>query len=83
MRMRPALAHHKLGTDMTLIYCERTRQRHRAFWKEHAIDVNVPNQPTQPIPLIEILSQRGAIVKAPGWLKDAGMAPRTKKSRAV
>lgn len=77
-RMRPVLAHHKLGTNPKLIYSDRTRVRHRAYFKRLGIDLNVPNDSGQPVSLTDVLSKRGAILKTPQWLTEAGMAPPMK-----
>lgn len=83
VRMRPVLAHHKLGTDPKLIYSDRTRARHKAYFKQLGIDLNVPNEPTQPVLLTDILSKRGTIMKTPRWLTEAGRAPLTKERNAT
>ncbi|ALP61579.1 hypothetical protein AN416_02535 [Paraburkholderia caribensis] len=78
MRMRAAFAHHKLGTDLSAIYCKRTRERHLAYFRKRGFNLNVPNQPKAQLMLTDILSKPGVIAHAPKWLADAGMAPRAK-----
>lgn len=80
-RRRPAMALHKLGVDWRLIYCARTRARHKAYFKGRGIDLDCPNLPGPAISLAELLSKPDAIAKTPRWLIEAGMAPRRSRKR--
>lgn len=80
-RRRPAIALHKLGVDWRLIYCARTRTRHKAYFKGRGIDLDCPNLPGPAISLADMLSKPEAIARTPRWLIEAGMAPRRKRKR--
>lgn len=80
-RMRPILALHKFGADWKQIYSERTRTRHRAYFKERGINLDCPNVPGPPISLADVLSTAGIIAKTPQWLIEAGMAPQLKRKQ--
>lgn len=76
-RMRPVLALHKLGGNLDQIYTPRTCQRHRDFFRRSGIDLRCPNQKEGTITsLSEYLSPEKAIVEAPEWMIEKGLAPR-------
>jgi len=82
-RMRPVLALHKLDVDWKQIYSERTRTRHKAYFKERGVNLDCPNAKEAPVSLAEVLSAPRAIARTPGWLIKAGMAPRRKRKSRV
>ncbi|QQJ96434.1 hypothetical protein JG536_12515 [Burkholderia ambifaria] len=75
-RMRPALALHMLGADWRLFYADVTRARHKAYFRKLGINLDCPHQLKHQVPLVEILSRKGAIACTPTWLIEAGMAPK-------
>jgi hypothetical protein len=82
-RMRPVLALHKLNADWKPIYSERTRTRHKAYFKERGINLDCPNAIEVPVSLAGVLSKPGAIAGTPMWLIKAGMAPRRKRKAGL
>ncbi|WP_171913316.1 phage/plasmid replication domain-containing protein [Paraburkholderia xenovorans] len=80
-RMRPVLALHKLNADWRQVYSERTRTRHKAYFKERGITLDCPSAPSPALSLATVLSGPNAIAKTPPWLIDAGMAPRLKRRK--
>ncbi|WP_185597940.1 phage/plasmid replication protein, II/X family [Burkholderia cepacia] len=82
-RMRPVLALHKLGADWKQIYSDRTRVRHKAYFKARGIDLDCPSQPDRTVSLLEVLARNGAAAKTPSWLIRAGLAPRRRRRLAA
>lgn len=79
-RLRPVLALHKSGVELTDIYPKRTFQRHRSDFKKLGIDLLCPNQPKGTvIPLKTVISPRTSIKEAPEWMVKAELVPVAKK----
>lgn len=75
-RLRPVLALHKAGADLSLVYSQSTLRRHQRDFRKRGIDLKVPNQAKGTVlPLTKILSPRRAIKQAPAWMVSAGLAP--------
>lgn len=75
-RLRPVLALHKLGADLSLAYSPSTLRRHQSKFRKLGIDLKVPNQPRSTVlPLTKILSPKRAMKGAPAWMVRSGLAP--------
>lgn len=83
--LRPVLALHKLGVELSDIYSERTCQRHRSAFRELGIDLRCPNQPIkkETVNLLDYFSREAEICRTPQWLIDAGIAPGDSKKPTV
>jgi len=79
-RLRPVLAMHKAGLDLTKYFSLRTLQRHRRDFHKQGIDLRCPNQPIENVvPLLEVLTPERVIATPPTWLKEAGLFPELDK----
>ena len=75
-RLRPVLALHKHGCDLSMIYSESTLKRHLHDFRRLGIDLACPSQPAETTrSLTRILSPKRAAGCAPLWMQKDGLAP--------
>lgn len=75
-RLRPVLALHKHGCDLSMIYSESTLKRHLHDFRRLGIDLACPNQPTETTrSMTKVLSPKRAAGWAPLWMQKDGLAP--------
>ena len=79
-RLRPVLALHKSGADLSLVYSQSTLRRHQRDFRKMGIDLKCPNQAKKTaLPLTKILSPKRAIKTPPEWMKTEGLVPSRSK----
>ncbi len=79
---RLALALHKSGVDLSMVYEPTTLRRRINSFKKHGIDLCCPNQTVGSITsLPKFLSPKKVIKEAPQWMKELGIAPPTLEER--
>lgn len=82
--MRPVLALHKAGVDLSRVYSRRTGQRHSKFFREKGIDLRCPSQSEDTVVLLkDYLSRENVIREAPEWMKEAGLVPPPSRKRSA
>lgn len=75
-RLRPVLALHKAGADLSLVYSLSTLRRHQRDFRKMGFDLKCPNQAKKTVlPLTNILSPKRAIKNPPAWMKTEGLVP--------
>lgn len=75
-RLRPVLALHKAGEDLSFVYSQSTLRRHQRDFRKMGIDLKCPNQAKKTaLPLTKILSPKRAIRNPPAWMKTEGLVP--------
>lgn len=75
-RMRPVMALHKAGVDLSVVYSKKSCQRHRGTFREMGIDLRCPNQPeADSVKLLDYLSADKQINAIPAWMVEEGLAP--------
>lgn len=73
---RIALALHKSGVDLSMVYTQATLKRRLAEFKEMGIDLRCPNQPKISITrLSKYLSRKKVINDPPQWMLDKELVP--------
>jgi len=76
-RLKPVLALHKAGYDLSQIYSAGTVRNHLKTFRKMGIDLRCPNQPkNEVLPLPKLLSPKKAIRRAPKWMRSNGYAPQ-------